>query len=237
MKYGSITTGIIADGLVFNMEAANRASTIPSTSTDKTFNTVDTSISGSFINDTMYDSSTISPSYAFDGTTDYVRVGNSSNNSTFAFENSATFNVWVYPSSNSCMFLTKRNTGIGWEFGLDPSGYISWYLNSSGLTTNDTANGTTLTLNSWSNITIILDRTTNLVSRYLNASPTGTNTSISGLTSLSDNTTDVCISGRYARNDQFWNGNIGPVHIYNRALSSTEVLHNYNALKGRFGLT
>ena len=30
MKYGSITTGIIADGLVFNMDAANRASTIPS---------------------------------------------------------------------------------------------------------------------------------------------------------------------------------------------------------------
>ena len=32
------------------------------------------------------------------------------------------------------------------------------------------------------------------------------------------------------------NGNIGPTQIYNRALSSTEVLHNYNALKGRFGL-
>jgi hypothetical protein len=29
-------------------------------------------------------------------------------------------------------------------------------------------------------------------------------------------------------------GNIGPCQIYNRALSPTEVLHNYNALKGRF---
>ena len=29
---------------------------------------------------------------------------------------------------------------------------------------------------------------------------------------------------------------IANVQIYNRALSSTEVLHNYNALKGRFGL-
>ena len=34
--------------------------------------------------------------------------------------------------------------------------------------------------------------------------------------------------------DSYTNGNIGPIHIYNRALSSTEVLHNYNALKGRF---
>ena len=51
IRRGSISTPIIADGLVFNMDAANRASTIPSTSTDKTFNTVDTSVSGSFIND------------------------------------------------------------------------------------------------------------------------------------------------------------------------------------------
>ena len=234
MRLGEIKTDIIENGLVFNMDPANRASTVPSMSTDKTFNTVDTSISGSFVNDTIYDSSTISPSYALDGTTDYIRVGNSSNNSTFAFEGSATFSIWIYPISNNCMFLTKRNTGIGWELGLDTGGYISWYLRSSGLVTYDTANGTTLTLNSWSNITIILDRNANLVSRYLNASLTGTNTSISGLTSLSDNTTDVCIGGRYARNDQFLNGNIGPIQIYNRALSSTEVLHNFNALRGRF---
>jgi len=33
---------------------------------------------------------------------------------------------------------------------------------------------------------------------------------------------------------QHFRGNIGPVHVYNRALSANEVLHNYNALKGRF---
>ena len=31
-------------------------------------------------------------------------------------------------------------------------------------------------------------------------------------------------------------GDIANIHIYNRALSANEVLHNYNALKGRFGL-
>ena len=44
MKYGSITTGIIADGLVFNMDPANRASIIPSTDTITGFNTIDTNI-------------------------------------------------------------------------------------------------------------------------------------------------------------------------------------------------
>ena len=32
------------------------------------------------------------------------------------------------------------------------------------------------------------------------------------------------------------NGKISNTQVYNRALSATEVLHNYNALKGRFGL-
>jgi hypothetical protein len=31
-------------------------------------------------------------------------------------------------------------------------------------------------------------------------------------------------------------GNIASVQIYNRALSATEVLQNYNATKSRFGL-
>ena len=78
IRRGSILTPIIADGLVFNMDAANRASTIPSTSTDKTFNTVDTSISGTFAADAQYDSGTTPPSFAFDGTGDYL-ITNTSN--------------------------------------------------------------------------------------------------------------------------------------------------------------
>jgi hypothetical protein len=35
---------------------------------------------------------------------------------------------------------------------------------------------------------------------------------------------------------QDFNGKIGPCMIYNRSLTATEVLKNYNQLKGRFGL-
>ena len=76
---GEITTRIVKDGLVFNIDPANRASTIPSTSTTETFNTVDLSEKGNFINDTMYDSSTGSPSYAFDGAGDYITISGLNN--------------------------------------------------------------------------------------------------------------------------------------------------------------
>jgi hypothetical protein len=43
------------------------------------------------------------------------------------------------------------------------------------------------------------------------------------------------ISG-YDNGGEIWNGNISSVMIYNRALTATEVLQNYNATKSRFGL-
>jgi len=36
--------------------------------------------------------------------------------------------------------------------------------------------------------------------------------------------------------NHFVNGNIAVVHLYDRVLSTTEVLQNYNAQKNRFGL-
>ena len=33
-----------------------------------------------------------------------------------------------------------------------------------------------------------------------------------------------------------WNGEIGPVHVYNRELTAAEVLQNFNAQRGRFGV-
>ena len=52
---GEITTRIVKDGLVFNMDPANRASTIPSTSTTKTFNTINLSQSGSIVTDATWE--------------------------------------------------------------------------------------------------------------------------------------------------------------------------------------
>jgi hypothetical protein len=42
-----------------------------------------------------------------------------------------------------------------------------------------------------------------------------------------------CIGGNVANNEYF-NGNISQVSIYNRALTAQEILQNYNATKGRY---
>ena len=42
--------------------------------------------------------------------------------------------------------------------------------------------------------------------------------------------------GEVPNNDRLLKGNIAQVSVYNRALSASEILQNYNATKGRFGL-
>jgi hypothetical protein len=45
------------------------------------------------------------------------------------------------------------------------------------------------------------------------------------------------IGGYLGTSDQYYSGgNISNVQIYNRVLSATEILQNYNATKSRFGL-
>ena len=70
IRRGSISTPIIADGLVFNMDAANRASYIESA--DKAYNTLDLSVSGSIYNDPS--GSLGSPkAWDFDGVDSYIK--------------------------------------------------------------------------------------------------------------------------------------------------------------------
>ena len=75
MRMGPITTDIIKNGLVFNMDAANRASYIPDATTS--FDTINPSSSGSLENGINFLQPPISAScWDFDGTDDYVDLGN-----------------------------------------------------------------------------------------------------------------------------------------------------------------
>ena len=232
-KIGSITTDIIRNGLVFNMDAANRASIIPSTST--TFNTVDTGISGSFINDTFYDSSTITPSYDFDGSDDYIQTN-------FIKDVTNDFSVFswinVDSSSNSKYYIlgtreesTSASTSKGFTFLLNSSRevYARIFTTTSNITQ---VNAGVVTNGIWANVAFTYIASSKILKIFRNGVEVGSATgTAAGVTSPdSIGIGRVATGGSYS----YFDGNIGPSQIYNRALSAAEVLHNYNALKSRF---
>jgi len=225
MKFGSITTGIIADGLVFNMDAANRASTIPISTVTTSFNTVDTSISGAFSDNGIFDSSTISPSFAFGGTDDDIEITANTNFNLIKYS----FSFWIKNGVNTGIqvmgIFTCDSSTRGWlvyqrgaALQVDQAGVNS--INSS-LFFNS--------INTWIYASVTFDGTNTNVFR----NSVLQNTFTSGGVLNSNGNIGLMGNNSYA-SGRYFNGNIGPFHVYNRALSASEVLHNYNALKSRF---
>jgi hypothetical protein len=136
-----------------------------------------------------------------------------------------TLSVWFRVFNNSLGLISfGTNTSYAANFlFINGSGYIS----NEWCGTTITSTGSTVTDNIWHNAVVTYDGTiatiyidgvfdTNLtVGSSLNVSPTS-NLKIGG-----------AISG-YSAND--FNGSMGPVMIYNRALSDNEVLTNYNSI-------
>jgi hypothetical protein len=216
---------IVTDGLVVALDAADRNSYSGS---GTTWNDVSgNNNSGSLLNGTSF-SATNGGNIVFDGVDDYVTVTEIGQLTRFSIEswfrptaypgNYAAVIASVYPGTNATV-----NFKIGYEAGTGMVGgtYIgNWFYTPSVPTT----------LNTWQQIIFTYDGSglaiySNGVSGGSNAF-TGTPNSGGG---------GIRIGRRWDIPDSFV-GNIAITRIYNRALSASEILQNYNAQKSRFGL-
>ena len=227
IRRGEITTDIIRNGLVLSIDAANRASYIPNATT--TFNTIDTSMSGSFINNITFDSSTITPTFAFDGTDDYITIDQTAGTLS---QNPMTTEHWVKFDefySGGDMLLMDRNAFNG------VNGIQTFILGSpkvvavrgSGATRHD--GSIVISTGTWYHICIVFSGTTAFI--YINGQ-----LDTSGTIGAVQPSNHSMHMGDYPSLGYNFDGNWANLFIYHKTLSAEEVLHNYNALKGRFGL-
>jgi hypothetical protein len=174
----------------------------------------------------------------FDGTDDYVTLGSQN-----LVTNNFTINLWYnlntnttkehflfsigYASANS--FLIVANSTLGGSQSIS-----SYYVNTGGSTTGRTINSTTLTNTQIVNLTYTRNNGLNVI--YINGVE---QTSRTFTESLSLGSSLQYILG-YAiprnKTSAYLQGNIYISQIYNRGLSSSEILQNFNAQKSRFGL-
>ena len=225
IRRGSISTPIIADGLVFNMDAANRASTIPSTNTTKTFNTLDLSQSGSIVTDATWEAGS-PPTFDFDGSDAKIETNFNSANFT-----SLTVSNWVYRSTGGTHYLANQwveGSASTSAWGINTHVNKAYFFVRAGSSSPTIFGSSTLNSGVWLNICGVWDGSQ--IHVYVNGIADAT-----PQTCASMNNSSVNMSiGASTNNLYYLNGNINNVHIYNRALSANEVLHNYNALKSRF---
>ena len=232
MKYGSITTGIIADGLVFNIDAANRASYSRSGTsvTDTTHNNIGTLSSTTF-------ESTNNGIFNFDGVDDHITYPTDLDNiDRPGVTNQITLEAWTYTitfNNDYEKIISRRipnNTPLPYLLGFNTVSTNKYEFYLSGVSGYGSAlfSSTNVTLNEWVHVVGTSDNTTRKI--YLNGQLDNSAAYSSGIYS-----TNIGLEiGAQLNNQHNYNGKLGSVRIYDRALSANEVLHNYNALKGRF---
>ena len=236
-RVGSITTGIVSDGLVFNMDAANRAS-YPRTGTnvnDTVSQTIGSLRGGVGFEDVNFGI------FDFDGTDEDILISSNFGNGYSAITLSSWIKVDVFQTSIEAIFGKDDNPRASgnFYFGIQKgsstsSGNLRFLLLAPSQDALNTSSNS-LNINTWYNIVCTWDSDNMVI--YLNGILSA-NSSTTNATGTLGSLSDPFYIGQsgYSEASGRFDGSIGPSHIYNRALSSTEVLHNYNALKGRFGL-
>jgi hypothetical protein len=217
---------IVTDGLVFAVDAANKKS-YPGSGT--TWSDLAGSNNGTLTNGPTFDSGN-GGSIDFDGSDDYVNFSGFT-----SVASTGTICQWFKPTiswSNSDPSQNMRLSGIhpNWEFGRTNSqaGGFAFDLGAANsVITSQTIWSNTL----WYNMVITWDTGANTSKVYI-----GGTLDNSGTATNSTSTGTFEIGRSPGGLTQLWYGNIASVKYYNRVLTATEILQNYNALKSRFGL-
>jgi hypothetical protein len=242
IRKGSISTPIIADGLVFNIDAANRASypaqrTFAIAESGSCYNTLDLTQSGSLTSDPQFITQPVSAScWIFDGVDDVIL-------SNAQLTDDMSICGWqksTYQGASDSFYYPNSTFSFGISFGSSyylgrlwaPYGSQTSLRVITGGPSNWGSEGTTeLNDGDWHYVAYTFKKSSYTSKAYVDGN---FESERSIPTYLAYSNRPINLGNFGSGTNQYWKGDISNVHAYNRALSANEVLHNYNALKGRF---
>jgi hypothetical protein len=149
----------------------------------------------------------------------------------FAGSQQYTVMAWIYPllGGGTWHGIVSKGESQQYAFTVNsPGAYIHYETNQGGVGALDSAGGS-ITQNAWQYVGIRFDGTNKTI--WKNGEIIATQAA--AVNSISN--TEQLRVGEGNANELF-NGNITQVAIYNRALSNNEVMQNFNATRGRYGI-
>lgn len=232
----SHSPSIVTDGLVLCLDAANRKS-YPGTGT------VWTNISGITNNGILTNGPTFDSlnggSIVFDKIDDFVQIASPFGDTDWGTL-SWTISFWMKNTIADAGGFLTLNTATNTKYGVNtywqPGIAIYFYFvkNSPAVQyAYNTTSTTTVSLNETLNFVISYNGNGVTTSSNLKAYKNGQSLTVSSGGSISlVNQEGIQLGGSNYK----FKGNIYNFYLYNRAISDSEVLQNFNALRGRFGI-
>lgn len=199
-------------------------------------------ISGNGLNGTMSNITYDGTSFSYNGTSSQVTITDNAllepGSGDWTME--AWFNTTAFKTGGAGVILGKFDSGggsqdVGYSMRTNNTGALyaqigdglGGYVNSTSYQTS---------LNTWAQVAYVWKNvSTNSLETYINGSSIG---SVSHSLAQILNTSANLYIGSYNGGEyaQWFDGKIGIVRLYNRALSGAEVLQNYNASRSIYGL-
>lgn len=199
-----------------------------------------TSLVGSGLNGTMTALTYTSPYLTYNGSTSQVSIADNA-----ALEPGSgdfTVEVWIRYSviaGKTRTYLSKTDNGgtsSVWSYGFRTLSTGSTYFEIGNGTTALTSPSTSVTTGVWYQIVgVWTNVAANSIALYKNGALVGSNAH--SFASVKNSTNPLYL-GNYNGNEfaQQFEGDMGVVRIYNRALSTDEIVNNYDANKATYGL-
>lgn len=240
--YGYDGSWIVTSGLIINYDAFPNVNSYPG------FGTTVTNVGDNFPfnNGTLINGTGWIPSdggiWVLDGQDDYIGSSSGPNPLTEitceiwiraqgswsigSGAGQATFNVDDFPTSNMWgIFPNGTVPSVSWGFFANanpPGSFNIMSVNTS----------ISLTAGDWWQVVGTYSSTATKI--YVNGALSGTAAGGAGIISNPSNT--LVLGGDPRYDFRRLTGNIAAFHMYNRELNSSEVLQNFNAIRGRFGI-
>jgi len=200
-----------------------------------------TNLQGTGLNGTMTDLTYTNPYLTYNGSTSQVSIADNA-----ALEPGSgdwSIEVWLrynVIAGKTRTYVSKTNGGGGsadWGYGLRTNSVSSTtYMEVGSGTTSLSSPSTPVTTGVWYQIVgVWTNVASNSIALYKNGTLVGSNSH--SFTSIKNTTTPLYL-GNYNGNEfaQQFDGNMGIVRIYSKALSAAEVQNNYDANKALYGL-
>ena len=224
---------IVSDGLVLHLDAGI-SNSYPGSGTTWT------DLSGNGRNGTLTSGPTYNSSnggsIVFDGVDDHILYGSNLN-----VGNTFTLNCWIKPTSKtrqtifSNSYPYSANKGF---FMCCPGNNSTDMFLSLGQDQKVVISSTnSIVTNNIQMVTATVNSSLSLMRLYVNGNEVSSYATQNDANISLQYDTGIFVTGkRDTTSSDLLNSNIYQLQIYNRALTATEILNNYNSLKGRFGL-
>jgi len=222
---------IVTDGLVFEVDAANKLGG----NVSNTKNLTNPNEVGTFVNG----ASVVNGAYDFDGVDDKINLDSLITN--YNTLNQFSISIWFKTDiiTNNVLFSVATNNTQSYQNNYLFNGQVGSNLRPSSAsgTVWSTETSAGVTIGKWHNYVIIQDTIKPIMYFDGVLQPDNFIVDVDRTKTISDTTVNTmsigCVSDN-SGNRFFLNGQIDNFKIYNKALTATEIKQNYEALKHNF---